>query len=99
MQHIIIIQDTNSEFLTRRQGVGLRSKLVEKYEKMSDDDSLVIDFTNLEIMTPSFADECFGKFAERVGFENFSTKISMRNANETVRALINSILNARLHQN
>ena len=95
MPERIRLRECSGDFLTRRQGEELRAKLVGWHEHLSSDDRLVIDFGGVDVMTPSFADECFGKFAERIGFANFLQTISLVGAEETIRVLINSVLAGR----
>gem|GEM_PF-5785033 len=49
-------------------------------------------------MTPSFADECFGKLVERMGRDAFKEKVRLIGAAETIRILINTVMARRLSQ-
>ncbi len=94
MREVLQLVNCNEEFLTRSQGERVRERLVKAYDSALGD-QLVIDFSGVEVMTPSFADECFGKLAERVGFQNFRNSVSLTGGSETVRALVNSVLAQR----
>ena len=96
MAEVLQLNSFPSGFLTRRQGEQVRSRLIEIEAKVPPAQKLVIDFSDVSVMTPSFADECFGKFAERIGGVNFRQRVSLRNANDTIRTLINSVLTSRL---
>lgn len=90
------LKDEATGFLTRDQGEALRTRLVTVHENLGRDDLLVIDFEGVTAMTPSFADECLGKLAERVGSSRFRSTIKLIGASEPVRILVNSILSRRL---
>lgn len=96
MRHVLRLKDCPGEFLTRRQGELVRSQLVECHARLAPGDVLTIDFSDVDAMAPSFADECFGKFAERVGTQSFRESVSLIGADETIRTLINSVLAGRI---
>lgn len=90
------LKDEVAGFLTRDQGEALCSRLVTAHDNLGQDDLLVIDFEGVTAMTPSFADECLGKLAERVGSSRFRSTVRLIGASEPVRILVNSILSRRL---
>ncbi len=90
------LKDCAGEFLTRRQGEEIRKRLVQLHRQLQPDDSIIIDFTGVDTMTPSFADECFGKCAEVVGELDFRRLVSLVGADETIRTLINLVLSDRI---
>ena len=96
MPKIVRLKDCAGEFLTRRQGEKLRKQLVQVYEELPPAESLAIDFVDVDIMTPSFADECFGKLAERLGAQNFRQFVALIGADPTIRALVNAVLTERM---
>ena len=82
--------------LTRGQGEQVREQIVMLERQVDPAQRVIIDFSGVIVMTPSFADECFGKLAERLGDANFRERITLRNANQTVRTLVNGVLRGRL---
>ncbi len=96
MNQVIRLNDCDSEFLTRRQGKKIRERLVKAYEGLAGGDRLTIDFDRVDTMTPSFADECFGKLAERIGALHFRKTVSLVRASDLIRTLVNSVLSHRL---
>lgn len=98
MAEVFRLFDCGTDFLTRGQGERVRARLVELHRSLGPGQSLVIDFTDVDVLTPSFADECLGKLAEVVGAANFRNSISMVGANETVRVLVNAVLASRLNE-
>ena len=95
MREIFRLAECEGEFLTRSQGEHVRTKLLDSYERVCSGDALVIDFAGVELMTPSFADDCFGKLAEIIGFAKFRQSVSVTGGNDIVRALLNSVLAER----
>lgn len=96
LQHLLSLKDRDTEFLTRTQGERVRNEMNSLIDKMSEGDRLVIDFNGVEGMTPSFADECFGKLAKILGPARFKAVVLLTNANDSIRVLINSVLSHRL---
>ena len=74
----------------------IRERLVKILDSLGEEDLLTIDFSGVDVMTPSFADESIGKFAERIGRNHFRSRVSLVGAAETIRALVNSILAERI---
>lgn len=96
MHEIFRLRECTGEFLTRRQGEKIRERLVQLHKRLGADASIVVDFTGVDTMTPSFADECFGKFAEIIGALEFRKVVSLIGADETIRTLVNLVLSERL---
>ena len=96
MKHIFRLADKNIEWLTRAQGEKLRKELEDLLGKFATGDRLEIDFSGVQVMTPSFADECIGKLAAQLGPAKFRESVSLKGADETVRTLVNAVLAERL---
>ncbi len=97
MRNVVrLIDHRDGGFVSRGQGERLRNELTKEYERLDVDHTLVIDFNGVDTMTPSFADECFGKLAEKIGVERFRKAISLVGADETIKTLVNSVLALRL---
>jgi hypothetical protein len=96
MAQVLKLADCDTDFLTRGQGERIRARLVDLYHELKPGERLVIDLSGVDVLTPSFADECLGKLAEVVGMSNFGSSVSLVGANETVRVLLNSVLSRRL---
>ena len=96
MPDVFKLANSEGDCLTRSQGEKVRVRLVEYYDALSENDELVIDFEGIVAMTPSFADECFGKLAQRIGAERFRASVTLTGANETLHVLLNSVLRRRL---
>jgi len=90
------VAEREADLLTRGQGELVRAQLVELHETLAPGERLTIDFAGVSAMTPSFADECFGKLAERLGANVFRSSVRLVGADEVVRVLVNSVLARRL---
>ncbi len=77
---------------TRVEGIEAREKLLQLLNSHS---SLTLDFAKTHI-TVSFADECLGVLAERLGKERFQQKIILKNISPTLESLLTHILTRRM---
>jgi len=84
-----------ADFVTRRQGELVREKLKEAIENSIEEESVTVSLTEIEAMSPSFADECFGKLLLLLGTDQFKRKVIISGANEVNKALLNAILTKR----
>ncbi len=96
MIHKLELRTQGMDFSTRRQGEQLRDLIQGTLERIAGEDRVEIDFVGVETMTPSFADECFGKLAQQMGRESFKARISLKGADSANRTLVNAILAERL---
>ncbi len=96
MDHILRLADQESELLTRAQGQRIRESIARRLDTLAQGDRLIIEFTDVHVMTPSFADECLGKLAGRLGPDRFRKLIRLTHASETNRILVNAVLSDRL---
>jgi len=60
--------------------------------------AIEIRLDNVDMMTPSFADECFGKLLREMGETAFRSKVHLSGGDRTLRGLINQILRIRLSE-
>ena len=61
-------------------------------QKLNTHDKVFLDFEGVEVVTNSFADECFKKLRETVSTETFKSKVTFLNANDFVQRVIISSL-------
>jgi anti-sigma regulatory factor (Ser/Thr protein kinase)/anti-anti-sigma regulatory factor len=64
------------------------SILIRNVIAMAEDNRATIDFDNILVISSSFADECFGRLISDMGPVEFFSKISFKNADESIRAII-----------
>lgn len=79
---------------SRDFGIEVRTRIEES---LRDGHSVVVDLAGIEDMTPSFADECFGKLSEELGTDVTEGRISVTNG-EQFRSLISAVTRVRLQR-
>jgi hypothetical protein len=89
MTDTILFKDISSSLGTRDLGAKIRGSIIEK---VKTNDKVYLDFEGVEIVTNSFADECFGKLRDNITTEIFKTKIAFLNTNDFVQRVIISTL-------
>ncbi len=81
-------------FGTRVAGAPVRVKL-SNLMKMCPQHKIYIDFTDIPLVSSSFADEVFGKLFVELGPLGFMQRFEFRNIVETVRQLIDRAISQR----
>jgi hypothetical protein len=74
---------------TRELGTQIRNAIVPK---LSHGTTVVIDFNNIEGITNSFADECFGKLIIETGTAPFKEHVKFTNLDPTEKSILNFAL-------
>ena len=82
-----------ARLLRRRQGQEVRERI--RAPLTASASILRLDFDEVEIVTPSFADECLGRLLLEIGKQDFRRRIQLRSSEETVRRLVNHVLATR----
>lgn len=59
---------------------------------------MILDFREVEAITPSFIDEMLGRLLLSTGVEEFRRRVRLERPNETVHRLVNYVLSHRAHQ-
>lgn len=85
------ILDIASELTTRPVGAHARAQLLTLLE---EHEAIEIDFHN-KSLTPSFADECIGQLAARLGLNDFKSRVRMVNLGEANRPLVKHVILTR----
>lgn len=83
------------QLITRQLARMHRNRIENALEKPGRE-GVLVDVSQVEVMTPSFADECFGVLAERYGKESFRRRVRIRAADENVRHLLAAVIGQRL---
>ena len=89
MSHTIQFSDIGTSLGTRDLGAQIRVSIQQEIER---NDKVFLDFQNVEVITNSFANECFGKLREAVTTEIFKSKIAFINNNDFIQRVIISAL-------
>jgi len=69
---------------------------VKIHNLLDKHDVVVVDFGGLELLTPSFADECFGRLILEHGRDFFRSRIRLKEASEATKHLVSAVLANRL---
>ena len=74
---------------TRDLGAKIRVSIENEIEK---NDKVFLDFKDVEVITNSFANECFGKLRQSISNETFRNKVAFINTNDFIQRVIISAL-------
>lgn len=85
-----------TDFVTREIGKLLRLRLLEFDAHVENGLRINIDATGVSIITPSFADEFFGRTVARLGVARFKERFSICGVDDSTKALINGVVRNRL---
>ena len=76
---------------------SLGAKIREDIEKnILNDEETIFDFTDMEIISNSFADECFAKLLLTYDFSTVKKYTTFINTNSSIKKIILGAINARL---
>ncbi|HRN41295.1 MAG TPA: STAS-like domain-containing protein [Vicingus sp.] len=89
MEDTILFKDISSSLGTRDLGGRVRVDIINK---IRENDKVYLDFSGVDVVTNSFADECFRKLRESVNNDIFKSKVAFINANDFVQRVIISAL-------
>lgn len=89
MSHTIQFSEIGTSLGTRDLGAKIRLSIQEEIEK---NDKVFLDFQDVNVITNSFANECFGKLRQTISTETFKSKIAFINTNDFIQRVIISAL-------
>lgn len=74
MENSIILKDFGAILDSDRKGTTIANLLKKRLETLSDGESLIVDLSNIEIMTPRFIKKTFGEIAVKIALGNYKNK-------------------------
>lgn len=80
---------------TRKLGSEIRSQVEHS---IKSNDKAIFDFSDVSLISNSFADECFGKLVEEFGMEVMRSKTSFTNTNSKVSLVVKKAIVDRLNK-
>lgn len=89
MSNTILFGNINRSLGTRDLGAKIRLNIVEK---INNNDKVYLDFEGVDVVTNSFANECFSKLKDIITIEVFKSKIAFINTNDFVQRVIISAM-------
>ena len=70
-----------TDFGTRDMGAKIREKLLPVINGLNDGDKLVFDFTGVNVVTNSFADECIAKLLMEMPLDELKRRTTFKGLN------------------
>lgn len=89
------INECKSLGIGREIGKKVR-KLLEK-KLVENNEIVILDFTDVSMVTNSFVDELIGKKVKEMGLDEFKKSIKIINCNENVKEIVKFNILCRLH--
>jgi len=71
---------------TRKSGEKIRNELINIYKQSNK--NVTLDFTDIKIISSSFADELIGKLVTEFGFYGFNNIFKLKNMNSSVQSIV-----------
>jgi anti-anti-sigma regulatory factor/anti-sigma regulatory factor (Ser/Thr protein kinase) len=93
--NIVFIMNIEAPSFGSRKAAEPVSRKLKNLAAMSGDADIIIDFTDVVVISSSFADEVFGKLYLAMGPEKFKQKFKFRNLENTVKNLIDRAIMLR----
>lgn len=90
---ILIMKEFGNSLTTRDIGEKIRVAITNS---IKNNEVITVDFTDVNQMTHSCADEIFGKLAEEIGINGLKKNVSIKNTNETTSTIIKYVIARRL---
>lgn len=81
---------------TRQAGVALRNKALNVLKQSGK--RVILDFTNVSVVSSSFSDELIGKLVAEVGFTRFESCFVIRGLSELCRSVVDRSVQQRMAQ-
>ena len=91
----LVASDVSAQLLSRESGLMVRAELATL---LADGSTVEVDLDGIEDITPSVADECFGKLAVRLGEEKFRTRVKIRGGSAILHRLVDFVVRTRLRE-
>lgn len=92
---LFVMRDESDSFGSRMAGTPVRNRLANLL-RMCSSQRVQIDFSDVALVSSSFADEVFGKLFVELGPMTFMQRIEFRNVVPTVRQLIDKAIAQRV---
>jgi anti-anti-sigma regulatory factor len=90
---IMLMRKWGSVLSERDLGANIRKEIINDLRTKK---SIVIDFSGVEMINSSFADEVFGKLIADLGMEKAKKSLAITNVSETVKVIINEAIATRM---
>lgn len=88
------LSEQTSGFGTRQAGERIRNKILNIHQQ--SDRIIIIDFSGIEIISSSFADELLGKLVIEYGFFGFNNLFKLKNMNGLIQNIVQRSISQRM---
>ena len=93
---VFTLSEQATGYGTRIAGERARNNVINIIEESGANNIIQIDFSDISIISSSFADEFIGKLLATLGFFKFSRLIKMVNMNDVIEVIINRSVGQRM---
>lgn len=93
-EHFLRVADFEEGLGTRRSAEQIRNKLVNLLTLGAP--RLTLDFSDVYVVSSSFADEVLGKLALEMGIVGFMSAFTLKGMTPTVSAIVNRAISQRI---
>jgi hypothetical protein len=94
MNTVVVSFASHGPFLgTRHLGEGVRKEILQALDVGSP--VVILDFSNVEGMSQSFADECIGKLLVQIGKSKFRGNIRFKAASSSITPVLKLVISQR----
>lgn len=94
MENVISFRKYGSNLSTRDLGKELREQILHSWDNYT---KIIFDFENVDMITNSFADECFAKILDEKKFNEMVSVTTFININDIVNSSIILAIKRRLN--
>ncbi len=91
---VIQFKNIGTNLGTRSAGAEVREKLINN---INNNEKMVFDFTGVEVVSNSFADECFAKLIFFFDMETIKKHTTFQNASPFIKAVIANAFKERIY--
>jgi hypothetical protein len=95
-EQVFRLSEKAAALVTRDAGKRLRAELLALHARLPADGRIRIDLSGVDVLTPSFVDECFGRLVSELGVKEFRARFRIEGADADWKSLINSVVQNRL---
>jgi hypothetical protein len=95
-EHSFRLAEKADALVTRDAGKRMRGELLALYTTLGPDELIKIAVTGVDVLTPSFVDECLGRLVSEVGITDFRARFRIEGADADWKTMINAVVQNRL---
>ena len=89
-----IIKEKAQGYGTRKSGLKARNEIINIYKELNQ--TIILDFRGVNLISSSFADELIGKLVLEYGFFGFNNVIRLKNMNSLVQTIVQRSVSQRM---